>query len=112
MKSLFHQNTCLLCLSLSVCLCLCLCLSHSPPPPPPPSLSLPPSLPLSLSLSLKTKKDYFDLIESTKIDFDITAISELRLIRGKLPRVQVCLTNYSYEFSPAKANASSTLKYI
>ena len=102
MKSLFHQNTCLLCLSLSVCLCLCLCLSPS----------LPPSLPPSLSLSLKTKKDYFDLIESTKIDFDITAISELRLIRGKLPRVQVCLTNYSYEFSPAKANASSTLKYI
>ena len=102
MKSLFHQNTCLLCLSLSVCLCLCLCLSLPP--------SLPPSL--SLSLSLKTKKDYFDLIESTKIDFDITAISELRLIRGKLPRVQVCLTNYSYEFSPAKANASSTLKYI
>ena len=102
MKSLFLSF--IRTLAFSVCLSLCLSLSLSLPP------SLPPSL--SLSLSLKTKKDYFDLIESTKIDFDITAISELRLIRGKLPRVQVCLTNYSYEFSPAKANASSTLKYI
>ena len=53
----------------------------------------------TLALSEKNIDD-FDLIQSTRTDFDIIAVSESRLIKDELPPYDICLTNYSYEFFP------------
>ena len=49
-------------------------------------------------LSLKKINDLENLVQLEKIDFDIIAISESRLIKqDKLPQTNISLTNYGYE---------------
>ena len=49
-------------------------------------------------LSLKKINDLENLVQLEKIDFDIIAISESRLIKqDKLPQTNISLTNYHYE---------------
>ena len=56
--------------------------------------------------------DFEHLIQSTKTDFDIIAVSESRISKNKLPPIDISIPNYSYEFCPTEANAGSTLIYI
>ena len=47
---------------------------------------------------LKKINDLENLVQLEKIDFDIIAISESRLIKqDKLPQTNISLTNYHYE---------------
>ena len=63
--------------------------------------------------SLSKKIDDFErLIQSTKTDFDIMAVSESRVTKNKLPPIHISIPNYSYEFCPTKANAGGTVIYI
>ena len=56
--------------------------------------------------------DLEHLIQSTKTDFDIIAVSESRIIKNKLPPIDISIPNYSYEFCPTEAIAGGTLIYI
>ena len=60
----------------------------------------------------KNIDDLEHLIQSTKTDFDVIAVSESRITKNKLPPVDISIPNYSYEFCPTEANAGSTLIYI
>ena len=63
--------------------------------------------------SLSKNIDNFEhLIQSTKTDFDIIAVSESRITKNKLPPIDISIPNYSYEFCPTEANAGGTLIYI
>ena len=59
----------------------------------------------------KNINDFEYLIQSTKTDFDIIAVSEPRMTKNKLPPVIVSIQNYSYEFCP-EVKAGGTLIYI
>ena len=65
---------------------------------------------ITCSLS-KNINDFEHLIQSTKTDFDIIAVSESRITKNKLPPVDISIPNYSYEFCPMEANAGDTLIY-
>ena len=60
----------------------------------------------------KNIDDFECLIQSTKTDFDIIAVSESRITKNKLPPIDVSIPNYSYEFCTTEANAGGTLIYI
>ena len=60
----------------------------------------------------KNIDDFEHLIQSTKTDFDIIAVSESRIAKNKLPPTDISIPNYSYEFCPIEANASGTSIYI
>ena len=60
----------------------------------------------------KNIDDFEHLIQSTKTDFDIIAVSESRIIINKLPTIDITIPNYSYEFYPTEANGGGTLIYI
>ena len=63
--------------------------------------------------SLSKNIDEFEhLIQSTKTDFDIIAVSESRMTKNKLPPIDTSIPNYCYEFCPTEANADGTLIYI
>ena len=59
----------------------------------------------------KNIDDFEHLIQSTKSDFDIIAVSE-SISKYKLPQIDTSIPNYSYEFCPMEANAGGTLIYI
>ena len=59
----------------------------------------------------KNIDDFEHLIQSTKSDFDIIAVSE-SISKYKLPQIDISIPNYSYEFCPMEANAGGTLIYI
>ena len=67
---------------------------------------------LNTSSLSKNIDDFEHLIQSTKTDFDIIAVSESRITKNKLPPIDINIPNYSYEFCPTKANAGGTLIYI
>ena len=48
----------------------------------------------TFSLS-KNRDDFGHLIQSTKTDFDITAVSESRITKNKLPPIDIIIPNYS-----------------
>ena len=60
----------------------------------------------------KNIDDFEHLIQSTKTDFDIIALSESRITKNKLPPINISIPNYSYQFCPTEANAGGTLSYI
>ena len=57
----------------------------------------------------KNIHDLEHLIQSVKINFDIIAILDSKLIKDKLPPTDINLRNYSYEYCPTEANAGDTL---
>ena len=60
----------------------------------------------------KNIDDFEHLIQSTKTDFDIIAVSESRITKKKLPPMDISIQSYSYEFCPMEANVGGTLIYI
>ena len=60
----------------------------------------------------KNIDDSEHLIQSTKTDFDITAVSDSRIAKNKTPPINVNIPKYSYEFCPTEAKAGGTLIYI
>ena len=60
----------------------------------------------------KVIDDFEHLIQSTKTDFDIIAVSESRITKNKLPPIDVSIPNYSYKFCPTEANPGGNLIYI
>ena len=52
------------------------------------------------------------IIQSTNIGFDVTAISESRIIKKKQSVVDINLPNYSYESCPTESSTVGTLLYI
>ena len=60
----------------------------------------------------KNIDDFEHLIQSTKNDFDIIAVSESRITKNKLPPIDRSISNYSCEFRPMEASAGGTLIYI
>ena len=60
----------------------------------------------------KNMDDIEHLIQSTKNDFDIIAVSESRINKNKLPPIDISIPNYTYEFCTTEANADGTLIYI
>ena len=65
----------------------------------------------SCSLS-KNIEDLEYLLNSTSINFDVIAISETRIVKGKTPVNSLNLMNYSHEFCPTESSAGGTLLYI
>ena len=65
----------------------------------------------SYSLS-KNIEDLEYLLNSTSINFDVIAISETRIVKGKTPVNSLNLMNYSHEFCPTESSAGGTLLYI
>ena len=59
----------------------------------------------------KNIDDFEHLVQSTKTDFDIRAVSGSRITQNKLPPINISISNYSYEFCPTEANAGGTLIY-
>ena len=58
---------------------------------------------LNTSSLSKNIDDFEHLIQSTKTDFDIIAVSESRITKKKkLPPIDISIPNYSYEFCPNK----------
>ena len=57
----------------------------------------------------KNVDDFEHLIQSTKTDFDIIAVSESRITKNKLLPIDISIPNYSYEFCPIEVNAGGTL---
>ena len=49
------------------------------------------------------------LINRTKIDFDVTGISESRIKKNNCPINSINLKDYSYEFCPTESSAGGTL---
>ena len=60
----------------------------------------------------KNIEDLEYLLKSTSINFDVIAISETRIVKGKTPVNSLNLMNYSYEFCPTESSAGGTLLYI
>ena len=60
----------------------------------------------------KNIDDFENLIQSTKTDFDIIAVSETRITKNKPPPIDVNISNYSYKFCPTEAKAGGSLIYI
>ena len=67
---------------------------------------------LNTSSLSKNIDDFEQLIQSTKTDFDIIAVSESRITKKKLPPIDISIPNYSYKFCPMETNAGGTLIYI
>ena len=67
---------------------------------------------LNTSSLTKNIDDFEQLIQSTKSDFDIIAVSQSRITKNKLRPIDISIPNYSYEFCPTEANAGGTLIYI
>ena len=65
----------------------------------------------SCSLS-KNIEDLEYLLNSTSIDFDVIAVSETRIVKGKTPENSLKVMNYSDEFCPTESSAGGTLLYI
>ena len=65
----------------------------------------------SCSLS-KNIEDLEYLFNSTSINFDVIAFSEIIIVKGKNPVNSLHLINYSYEFCPTESSAGGTLLYI
>ena len=63
--------------------------------------------------SISKHFDEFEhLLQSTKIDFDVIAVSESRIIKDKNSSRNINLLNYSYESCPTESSAGGTLLYI
>ena len=60
----------------------------------------------------KNIEDLEYLLNSTSIKFDVIAISEARIVKGKTPVNSLNLMNYSHEFCPTESSAGGTLLYI
>ena len=65
----------------------------------------------SCSLS-KNIQDLEYLLNSTSINFEVIAISETRIVKGKTPVNSLNLMNYSHQFWPTESSAGGTLLYI
>ena len=62
--------------------------------------------------SLKKYCRSWILLNSTSINFDVVAISEIRIVEGKSPVNSLKLMKYSHEFFPTESSAVGTLLYI
>ena len=60
----------------------------------------------------KNIEDLEYLLNSTSIIFDVIAISETRIVKGKTPVNSLNLVSYGHEFCPTKSSAGGTLLYI
>ena len=60
----------------------------------------------SLSINID---DFEHLIQSTKTDFDVIAVSESRITIDNSPPNDVSIPNYSHEFCPTEAKGGGTL---
>ena len=65
----------------------------------------------SCSLS-KNIEDLEYLLNSTTINFDVIAICETRIVKGKTPVNSLNLMNYCHEFCPTKSSGGGTLLRI
>ena len=65
----------------------------------------------SCSLS-KNIEDLEYLLNSTSINFDVIAISETRIVKGKTLVNILNLMNYGHEFCPTESSAGGTLLHI
>ena len=65
----------------------------------------------SCSLS-KDMEDLEYLLNSTSINFNVTTISETRIVKSKTPVNSLNLMNYSQEFCPTESSTGGTLLYI
>ena len=65
----------------------------------------------SCSLS-KNIEDLEYLLNSTSINFDVIAISETSIVKGKTPVKTLNLMNYSHTFCSTESSAGGTLLYI
>ena len=61
---------------------------------------------------LKNIEDLQYLLNSTSINFDVNAISETRIVKGKTPVNSLNLMNYCHEFCPTESSAGGALLYI
>ena len=52
------------------------------------------------------------LLNSTKIDFDVIAVTESRILKDKIGINNLKLQNYNMEFCPTSSNAGGTVLYI
>ena len=59
---------------------------------------------------MKNLNEY--LLDKTKIDFDVTCVSESRIKKDKSPINRINLKGYSPEFCPTESAADGTLLYI
>ena len=60
----------------------------------------------------KNFEDMEYLIKSTNINFDITAISETRILKDTNIVKNINTPNFSFEFTPTESTAGGTLLYI
>ena len=60
----------------------------------------------------KNIKELEYLLDKTKIDFDVIAISESRIKKDKSPINSLNLKGYSHESCPTESAADGTLLYI
>ena len=60
----------------------------------------------------KNFDDLHHLLSCTKTNFDIIAISETRITKQVSLLNNLCLNNYSFEFTPTETSAGGTLLYI
>ena len=63
-------------------------------------------------LSFKNFDDFQHLIQSTNINFYVTAILESRTTENKQSVVDKNVSDYSYEFCPTESSAGGTLLYM
>ena len=59
-----------------------------------------------LTLKNIDKINIHKVIHSAKIDLDIIPVPESRIIKNKLPPIEIDISSYSYEFCPLEANHS------
>ena len=60
----------------------------------------------------KNFEDLQYLLQTTKTNFDITAISETTILKNANIVKNINIPNFSYEFTPTKSTAGGTLLYI
>ena len=60
----------------------------------------------------KNFEDLEYLLDSTNFNFDVIAISEIRITKNKTPSNHIDLTNYSYKHCPTESSAGGTLLYV
>ncbi|XP_065682310.1 uncharacterized protein LOC136095525 [Hydra vulgaris] len=67
---------------------------------------------INISSLLKHFDDLVNLLQSTKLEFDIIGISETRLNKNRPQTSNITLNGYSHEDTPSESHASGALLYI
>ena len=61
---------------------------------------------------IKDFEELQNLLQSTKIQFDVIAITETRIRKNTSVTQNIELSNYSFEHTPTESSAGGTLLYI